>query len=658
MSVDLFPDLAAEQAHLVRSRRCRDEMMARLTAAVADHTAADDFTQEYIEVTVEEALADLAAPGAGDFFGRIDELDGARWHIGRRHIEDAAHDPVVIDWRAAVAAPFYRATGEDNLGLRLRRRFTLVDGDLAAYLDEHLDDPDEAGVAGGIPDPVLAEIGAARTGAMREIVATIQGEQDRVIRSPLDLCLVVQGGPGTGKTAVGLHRVAYLLFENRRRLAREGVLVVGPNRVFLEYVADVLPSLGERSVQQRTLLDLTSPRVEITAGDTVAVARLKGDARLATVLERAALSAIGAPAAPVRAPLGARTVTVEPAEVQEWLGAALAGSVPLNRRRDGFRALAAQELERRSGVEGALGRCPPIRAMLDKAWPIQRPEALVRRVLGRPDVLATAAEGVLSDDEQAMLHRRGKWRWTDADVVLLDEATGLLNGPPATYGHVVVDEAQDLSPLGLRAVARRCPSGSLTVLGDLAQSTGPAGAERWDTVLDHLGAPDGTIEVLTVGYRVPGPILEIANRLIGDTGVDVPPSRSARPAGDPPVVIRVASADVATATAAEVERLRRHHPLTGVVAPSPLIDAITARLDDLGLVAVARLHGRGPREIPIFPAESAKGLEFDAVVVVEPGLIHDGSPRGARLLYVALTRAVQALTMIVAAPLPVALGLD
>jgi DNA helicase IV len=221
-----------------------------------------------------------------------------------------------------------------------------------------------------------------------------------------------------------------------------------------------------------------------------------------------------------------------------------------------------------------------------------------------------------------------------------------------------VDEAQDLSPLALRAVARRCPSGSLTVLGDLAQSTGPAGAEHWDTVLDHLGAPDGTIEVLTVGYRVPGPILELANRLIADTGVDVPPSRSARVAGDPPVVVRVAPASVAVATATEVERLRRHHPLTGVVAPSSLIDAITARLDELGLVAVARLHGRGPREIPIFPAESAKGLEFDAVVVVEPGLIHDGTRRGARLLYVALTRAVQALTMIVAAPLPESLGID
>jgi DNA helicase IV len=656
MSVELFPDLPAEQAHLARARQCRDEMVARLADAARNHTAADEITQEYIEVTVEEALADLAAPGAGDFFGRIDEQGGAHWHIGRRHIEDGAHDPVVIDWRAAVAAPFYRATGEDNLGLHLRRRFTLVDGELAAYLDEHLDDPDEAGVAGGIPDPVLAEIGAARGGAMREIVATIQAEQDRVIRSPLDLCLVVQGGPGTGKTAVGLHRVAYLLFENRRRLSRDGVLVVGPNRVFLEYVADVLPSLGERSVQQRTLLDLASPRVEIAAVDSVALARLKGDARLAPVLERAALAAIGPPKATVRAPLGARNVTVEPYEMQAWLDAALAGNVALNRRRDGFRALVAQELERRTGVEGALGRCPPIRAALDKAWPIQRPEALVRRVFSRPDVLAAAAAGILTPGEQTALRRRGKWRWTEADAVVLDEATGLLNGAPATYGHVVVDEAQDLSPLAVRAIARRCPSGSLTVLGDLAQSTGAAGAERWDTVLEHLGAPDGTVEVLTIGYRVPGPILEVANRLLPGTGVDVPASRSARVGGDPPLVRRVAPGDVARATAAEVEQLRRHHHLTGVIAPAQLITEITDRLADRNLTAVGHLHGRRPNEIPIFAAEAAKGLEFDAVVVVEPGLIHDGTSRGARLLYVALTRAVQVLTMVVTAPVPAVLG--
>src|SRR4051812_35365609 len=260
----LFPELERERARLRFARACRDDMIA-MFERVDPLDSADEFTAEYIEVTVEEALEDLRTPGAGDFFGRIDE-NGDEWYIGRRHIEDAQHDPVVIDWRAPIAAPFYRATVHDPLGLSHRRRFMMtaepgMAAELTSYLDEQLDDPDSADAASGIPDPVLAEIGAARTGAMREIVATIQAEQDVVIRAPMQQALIVQGGPGTGKTAVGLHRAAYLLFEHRRRLAREGVLVVGPNQVFLDYIGNVLPSLGERSVQQRTVLDLCVPRV-------------------------------------------------------------------------------------------------------------------------------------------------------------------------------------------------------------------------------------------------------------------------------------------------------------------------------------------------------------------------------------------------------------
>ena len=257
-----FGELEAERARLAFARRSRDLMIERLER-VDPQGAADDITAEYVEMTVSEALADLRSPGAGDFFGRIDTIEqGAleRWYLGRRHIEDNEHDPVVVDWRAPVAAPFYRATGADPLGVSLRRRFTLDDGEITAYFDEHLDDPDAADVASGIPDPVLAEISAERTGAMREIVATIQAEQDHVIRAPIDQVLVVQGGPGTGKTAVALHRAAYLMFEHRRRLARDGVLVVGPNRAFLDYIANVLPSLGERSVRQCTVARPVRPQ--------------------------------------------------------------------------------------------------------------------------------------------------------------------------------------------------------------------------------------------------------------------------------------------------------------------------------------------------------------------------------------------------------------
>ena len=292
-TVDAFPELARERERLTFSRASRDRMIERLER-VDPQSAADEFTAEYVEVTVEEALEDLRSPGAGEFFGRIDTSDGGRdeqWYIGRRHIEDDEHDPVVVDWRAPIAAPFYRATAADPLGVDLRRRFTFDEGEMTAYLDEHLDDPDAADVAGGIPDPVLAEIGAERTGAMREIVATIQAEQDLVIRAPIDQVLVVQGGPGTGKTAVALHRAAYLLFEHRRRLARDGVLVIGPNRAFLDYVGNVLPSLGERSVRQCTVLDLCVPKVEITAVDDPATARAKGDVGMLDELQLAAMLA-------------------------------------------------------------------------------------------------------------------------------------------------------------------------------------------------------------------------------------------------------------------------------------------------------------------------------------------------------------------------------
>ncbi|MEI8240736.1 MAG: AAA family ATPase, partial [Actinomycetota bacterium] len=308
VTTDLFPELGHEQAHLVFARASRDAMIERFSTLDPD-ASADEITKEYIEVTVAEALDDLRTPGAGEFFGRITEAPSPgqqadRWYIGRRHIEDDHHDPVVVDWRAPIAAPFYRATHADPFGLAHRRRFTLADGDLTAYLDEQLDDPDHDTAGSGIPDPVLAEIGAARTGAMREIVATIQAEQDIVIRAPLDQVLAVQGGPGTGKTAVGLHRAAFLLFEHRRRLVRDGVLVVGPNRVFLDYIGNVLPSLGERSVQQRTALDLCVPKVDITGVDDDDIRRWKGSEEMLAKLEAASVAHVKVLDDDLRVPVG------------------------------------------------------------------------------------------------------------------------------------------------------------------------------------------------------------------------------------------------------------------------------------------------------------------------------------------------------------------
>ena len=656
----LFPELDLERSHLAHARACRDAMIA-MFEQVDPQDSADEFTKEYIEVTVEEALEDLRTPGAGDFFGRIDELGADdRWYIGRRHIEDAQHDPVVIDWRAPIAAPFYRATVHDPLGLRHRRRFMMSTepgrrGELTSYLDEHLDDPDSADAASGIPDPVLAEIGAARTGAMREIVATIQAEQDVVIRAPMQQALIVQGGPGTGKTAVGLHRAAYLLFEHRRTLAREGVLVVGPNQVFLDYIGNVLPSLGERSVQQRTVLDLCVPRVEIGALDEVAVARLKGDARMLEVLQRAVHNAITVPTDAIRVPLGARTWVVEPELFASWVEAALGGTGvgrPLNRRRAGLAAVAQQALRRFAESDEMWPKATVLRDTISASWPTQQAKAVVQRLLGNERVLAEAADGVLDAGEQRRLlgnrAKAGSARrpWTAADQILLDETNSLLDGPPFMFGHVVVDEAQDHSAVALRVIGRRCPGGSFTILGDLAQSTTPAGQQSWPIVARYLGADAYEVAHLTIGYRVPEPVLEVANRLLPYTAVETLASRSVRSAGDAPTM-RVVDRDVlADAVAEEVLIARHRHASTGVVAPVLLHDAIRNALAAHGLEAVSRVQDLDRTQIPVFSAEAVKGLEFDAVVVVDPAEVFDGTPRGARLLYVAMTRAVQVLRMV------------
>ena len=655
--VALFPELPDEQAHLAFSRACRDAMIARFER-VDPSAAADEITSEYVEVTVAEALEDLHTPGAGDFFGRIrEERSLDTYYIGRRHIEDERHEPVVVDWRAPIAAPFYRATHADPFGLAHRRRFTMEDGDLTAYLDERLDDPDDDAAGSGIPDPVLAEIGAARTGAMREIVATIQAEQDEVIRAPLEQTLVVQGGPGTGKTAVGLHRAAYLLFEHRRRLVRDGVLVVGPNEVFLDYIGNVLPSLGERSVRQCTALDLCVPKVEITGTDDDGLRRDKGDAAMLDLLADATTDHVTVPADDLRIPMGARTLVVTRDDMASWIEQALDGRGPVNKRRASLRGLVERDMLRRLDRDDVWQNAPALRSALTKAWPTQQPIRLV-------DKLLKEWFGTPSGKRRA---------WTVADQYLVDEAHSLLEGTPFTYGHVVVDEAQDHSAVALRVIGRRSPSGSMTILGDLAQSTTPAGQEDWDVALRHLDVQRSHVAHLTIGYRVPGPILDVANRLLPLTAVASEASRSVRTGGDPPVERVVAASVLAEAVAAEVAAVRHRHHNTGVVAPQSrhaevaavrhrhhntgLVapparhDDIAAALEAAGLHATDRVHDLGHDDVPLFTPEAVKGLEFDGVVVVNPHEILDGTPRGARLLYVAMTRAVQVLHLVGDAPL-------
>ena len=471
---------------------------------------------------------------------------------------------------------------------------------------------------------------------MREVVATIQAEQDMVIRAPLGQCLVVQGGPGTGKTAVGLHRAAYLLFENRRRLVRDGVLVVGPNRVFLDYIGNVLPSLGERSVQQRTALDLCVPKVAITAADDIAARRSKGSEEMLLALEAASTAHVRVPEEDLRVPVGARILTITRDEVAAWLEQALSSSSPVNKRRDSLKGMVQRDMLRRYDRDDVWEKGAALRAALTKAWPTQTPIKMV-------DQLLPGSSG----------KRRG---WTIADQFLVDEANSLLAGTPFTFGHVVLDEAQDHSAVALRCIGRRSPAGSMTILGDLAQSTTPAGQQDWSEALRFMRAAAADVAHLTIGYRVPAPILDVANRLLPYTGVTTQASRSVRIDGVEPSVRVVSAGQLGAAVAAEVRLVRHRHRNTGVVVPEALMGAIAAALTEDGMNVTDRVHDLGHDDVPLFHAEAVKGLEFDGVVVVNPHEIFDGSERGARLLYVAMTRAVQVLHFVSTAPLPLALG--
>ncbi|MHB1925458.1 MAG: HelD family protein, partial [Acidimicrobiales bacterium] len=643
--------------------------MGERTAAAAED-AAERAKADWNAAVAHGRLMDRLASISDDrrplCFGRIDEEEGAprpgpSWYIGRRHVEDSSGAPVVVDWRAPVAVPFYRATYLDPLGLALRRRFILDGRTITDLLDERFDDP-EAGAmaaAAGLPDPLLAELGRARSGPMRDIVATIAAEQDRIIRSPLEIPLIVQGGPGTGKTAVALHRAAYLLYEHRDYLSRQGVLVLGPNRRFLAYIAEVLPSLGEMTVVQTTLPGLI-PSAPVRAGEAEEVARLKGDPRLAEVLARASVDDVRPPPESVAANTRWGTVHLDPKDLEELIGQSLESGGAAGLRRSRFRRAVirrvALELSERRGpalvgaeeVTADLRRDAPFQRALDRAWPNQSAAGLVRGLLGRGSTLARAGSGLLDPAEMRLLTRRparsaAQEPWTEADVALIDEADSILGSSARRYGHVVIDEAQDLSPMAWRMAARRSADGrSMTILGDLAQATAPAALRRWEDVISAIGRPPGAeVAELSVGYRVPRPIMEFANRLLPSIAVGLRPTDAVRPWGEPPTVIPVGTvADVHLQVVARAETLAATHQSVAVIAPPERAAALRARF----------APGPGQVVSAIEPVE-AKGLEFDAVIVAEPADIF-GLSGGPGLLYIALTRAVQEMVVVHHAALP------
>jgi DNA helicase IV len=781
------PELAAEQRYLDRAYGRLDEMRKAASRVAEGYSEVRRGGTHQARLERDAATAHtrrrLAALNIGNAplcFGRIDlearpgedgqeRADDDRFYIGRTSVTEADQTPLIVDWRAPVAEPFYRATGVEPMGVVRRRHFQTHGRELLGIDDEVFDAAaaDEAGFTIVGEAALLAALDRHRTGRMGDIVATIQAEQDEAVRADLAGILVVAGGPGTGKTAVALHRAAYLLYTHRQRLASRGVLLVGPSPIFLRYIDEVLPSLGEEDVQLTTVTGL-KPQLRARAPEPTAVAALKGDARMAQVIQRALRDrerplrddlVVGLDGHVLRLRRADSARIVErvrrrrgthnerrPAvtrmvldHLREQYRRSLVAAYERDIRRidpDAELPLSATDEEEMLDVPVAaalargerapddweaelsarLRRTPGVRAALERMWPVLTGAELVHDLFSFPALIRSAAHGVLSRDEHEQLARPRsssvrEVAWTPADVALVDEADALLGPPeagrprrrrrrgashraledaqrvveelglgsyttaaevverygggaapnedgvgePRTFGHVLVDEAQDLTAMQWRMVGRRCPSGSMTLVGDFGQSSRPGALHDWDAVRAELpGDEPARVVTLSVNYRTPAEIMTLADRFVAAAAPGVSPARSVRSTGRPPQFLATDdAAELLRVVADAAQNGKGEGGSTAVIAPRDLHDDLVALLADLGAVGGSADAIDAP--VTVVDASDAKGLEFDHVVVVEPSRLVTPDASGLRLLYTALTRATQTLTVAHAAPLPEAL---
>ena len=702
--------IAGERAHLWRSRDFLHLMRENVLTLAQNPMAGDRVSLEYLKADLyrrAEALKDL--PDAPLFFGRLDyselaradeDFAGARppeqaLHIGRRHVHDENGTPVVLDWRAPVSRPFYRASQSDPMGLTLRRRFGFAGGSLTAYEDERFERPGETRTRSEESDAqptsnlLISEIERPRSGPMRDIVATIQPEQDDIVRAGAATTVCVQGAPGTGKTAVGLHRVAYLLYAHKEQVTRRGVVVVGPNLAFLSYIRNVLPALGELDVTQTTVAGLVAS-TPVKGTDTDAAAVLKGDARMAEVLRNALWANLRAPREALMVSRGARRLRLPVHEIEALAAELKDRGVRYGTGRELLAHRIAHVLLTQLEAAGetcddrthdAVRRSAPVRKCVDEVWPKVDPKKLVFTLLSDPSQVIRNGIGLLSDAEMAVItwpkppRGPGSAPWTRADQVLIDEAADLIERTPS-IAHIVVDEAQDLSPMEVRAIGRRCATGAATVLGDIAQGTTPWAATSWPTLLSHLGKPDAAVRELDVGYRVPRQILDFASRLLPAIAPGLSPARSLRADQNALRIAPVDADDLGGQVAAECVTALRRAGSVAVICADQQVTEVGAALGKAGLafgvlgdkdngmpdtsstdISDMSVMSNEASRLTLVPVTLAKGLEFDHVVLVEPGRIATGEAYGLRRLYVALTRAVSRLTVFHAEPLPIELSL-
>ena len=781
-------ELGHEQDYVSMLYGQLDRMRDQVSATLGGVRGAAAGTRQYLverDIVAREAggrIARIDAAEDGLCFGRLDLASAERLYIGRIGIRDdeAEGEPLLIDWRAPASRAFYTATSAAPLGVRRRRHIytklrTVVGLDDDALDRGVLDEPAASAEGAGSPlvgeAALLASLTKARTGRMRDVVETIQTEQDAVIRDRLAGILVVQGGPGTGKTAVALHRAAYLLYTHRERLARSGVLIVGPNPTFLRYISHVLPALGETSAALLTVGELF-PGVRARTFDTPEVAEIKGRTAMAAVIERAikALRRLPEQDEPLEVIVDGVTYrldretclraqekaldTEEPHNVArpalvEHILEALVDQAAARLTEDPFSGLTTEILEaiaqdlRENGLvldgeelggdgDEALLRVvdraelrrnleqeQPVQAALNWLWPELTPQRLINELLTGPFLLDEVADELTGAEREALRREPGT-EWTIADVPLLDEAAELLGAFNAeraaqelkrrqeiayaqgvldimagsrstdledpreeivsvtdiinaealadmqsiadlrtvaeraaadrtwTFGHIIVDEAQELSAMAWRLLLRRCPSRSMTLVGDVAQTGDAAGAGSWARMLEPLVGERWRAVELTVNYRTPSEIMDLAAKVLERIDPDLRPPRAVRESGIEPVHERVSSRDLPTrlAEVAEAREAALSDGKLAVIVPSSRAGELTAA------IAHAIPHasyGALPdldRRTVVLTARQAKGLEFDSVVLADPEAIAADGPRGENDLYVALTRTTRELTIL------------
>lgn len=719
----------------VREETAEKLAAVRRTEAIGSHqnrSERDAYATHY-----EDRLAQLNAVDHRLVFGRLDLDDASTRYIGRIGLTDGAHERLMVDWRAPEAGTFYQATAFDRQGVKRRRHLILDRRTLRTIEDDVLDPKflEEGEVLHG-EGALLAALNQRRTGRMGDIVATIQAEQDRIIRSALPGVTVVQGGPGTGKTAVALHRAAYLLYTNRERLEKSGVLVVGPSTSFMWYIERVLPSLGETGVVMSSLASLY-PGLRAVPEEDVEVARLKGSLDFAAVIERAVRDRERIPDRPQELAVDSFTVKLRPKQVRYAANKARATGKPHNQARETFVKILVKDLADqieaqlaetsgndadRSYLVEDVRQSLDVRRALNLAWMPLSPERLVADLFAKRRYLVSAAPHLTEEQIQKLLRPQDA-PFTEADVPLLDEAAELLGDFEAAvgraaaqaelrrradlenaehaientdeqladvgvngvvtaemladlnavgerrmtaadaaeadrswaYGHVVVDEAQELSPMQWRVLMRRCPMKSFTIVGDIAQASAAAASSSWAEALEPFVGERFDLEELTVNYRTPAQISEAAVAMARAAGLEVSAPRAVREGTWAPRVVRSTdlAGDVVRQVREDLELVAGG--LVGVIAASPEYDAVRTAVQE----AFAELTGDSrtalERQILVLTPWEAKGLEFDTVVLAEPASVVAAAHGTVGDLYVAMTRPTQRLTMVATGEVPAGL---